>query len=332
MGPVPDSGPTQPIAGWVYEGKPLKMEPTSFRGYGQNIATLQGNLQGDTLAASTSLQGVGKDVSMSTGGFPPGAQMQQLAARNAGEVAQFLPAIGQNCTAIASVALIMADVFEGMDGDNAEMLNAIQWALGMPGAKKPENAPYYLDEKSTLSSLMEKQDEETAEPGEDKLIGSYSYPGGTVQVYRTDDGGTRTVSRTSTGITETLTDKKGNTVYETTTTPAGVTTTTNYVNGKPAGKSEVRTKPVQVKPNVVDEVTTHTETAANGKQTTTYDHVVTTTFQDGTHIRDYYSVDEHGNKSETRHIGVQGNPVTGQDWADLAEKRMEQARRAAGGM
>ncbi|MEU0462575.1 MULTISPECIES: hypothetical protein [unclassified Amycolatopsis] len=330
---IPDEGEGTPLAKWVTEGKPLKMEPNSFRGYGKNIATLQSNLQSDMLPASTSLQGVGKDTSMSTGGFPPGTQMAQLAARNAGEVAQFLPNIGQNCMAISSVACIMGDVFEGMDGDNAEMLNAIQWALGMPGAKRPDNAPAYLDPKNTLQSLAAEQDKKTAEPGEDELIGSYNMPGVHVELYRTGDGGTRSITRTADGITETVTDKDNNTVYTSTTTPSGQTTTVNYRDGKPVGKTVTSTQTVQRARGMTDEVTTNTEYDADGDVvSTTYDHAVTTTFQDGTHTRDYYSVDDKGNKSETRHIGVQGDPVTGQDWTELAQKRMEATRRATGGM
>jgi len=331
MAPIPDPGPSTPLASWVNDGEPLEMEPTSFRGYGQNIATLRGNLQDDNLTATTSLQGVGKDMSMSTGGFPAGTQMQQLAQRNAGEIAQFLPAIGQNCTAIASVALIMADVFEGMDGENAAMLNAIQWALNMPGAEKPANAPFYLNEKETLSKMAEEQEKKSADPGEDEFVSTYTFPGGAVHVYRTADGGTRTVSRSAYGVMETLTDKDGNKLYETETTPAGVTTTTTYANGKEAGTTKVETDKHK-KGNAVDEVTTITKTDPKGEEHVTQEHAVTTTFQDGSHTRDYYTVDENGNKSETRHIGIQGDPVTGQDWVDLAEKRTEQARRMAGGL
>lgn len=332
MGPRPDPGPTTPLAKWVSDGQALKMEPTSFRGYGKNIATLRSNLQDDTLVASTSLQGGGKDTSMSTGGFPPGTQMQQLASRNAAEMAAFLPDAGQNCLAISSVALIMADVFEGMDGSNAAMLNAIQWALGMPGATNPAGAPAYLDPKQTIESLMKKQGEDPADPHEDQLISTFSYTGVTVEVYRTGDGGTRSVTKTPQGTTETLTDKDGNTLYTLSTLPNGQTTTVAYVNGKPAGKTITSTRTEKRGSNVSDEVTTTTQYNADGKKvSTSTDHAVTTTFQDGTHIRDYYTEDQKGNRTNERHIGVQGDPVTGKDWQELAEQRMDRLRRTTGG-
>ncbi|NIH84499.1 hypothetical protein [Amycolatopsis granulosa] len=333
MGPRPDPEPTTPIAGWVSQGKPLKMDPASFRGYGKNIATLRGNLENDTLVASTSLQGGGKDISMSTGGFPPGTQMQQLCSRNAGEMAAFLPDMGQNIAAISSVALIMAEVFAGMDGSNAAMLNAVQWALCMPGATKPDGLPAGLDPKQTIESLMQKKGEIRADPHEDQLISTFTYTGVVIEVYRTGDGGTRSVTRTPEGRTETLTDKDGKTVYTTTVQPDGQTTTTSYVNGKRAGKTITSTTTEKHGANVSDEVTTTTRyDAEDTKLSVSHDHVKTTSFPDGTHIRDYYTVDEKGNRTNERHIGAQGDPVTGEDWEKLAQQRMDRLRRTTGGM
>jgi hypothetical protein len=60
--------------------------------------------------------------------------------------------------------------------------------------------------------------------------------------------------------------------------------------------------------------------------------MVTTKYEDGTHTRQYYNEDAKGHKSNERYIGPQGDPVTGKDWADLADQRMSDARNAASGM
>ncbi|WP_027941954.1 hypothetical protein [Amycolatopsis taiwanensis] len=334
-----DPGPTVPIAKWATDGKALKADPSSFSGYGKNVATLRGNLESDSLPANTALAGGGQDVALSTGGFPPGTTVQKLAGRNAREMAQCLPDLTNNLAAISSVALIMGDLFKDMDAQNSAMLNAVEWAFVMPGGNKPADLPYYIDPKQTLESLTEKS---TAPPptdtSGDKLLSKFNFGTGEVYTYQTADGGIRSKVITSNGETEMYTDKKGNTVYQIEKSSDGKTvTTTYYQHGKPVrGTRQVTTTDTATDKSskVTDQKTTVDQLDKDGKvvpKKTTTNHTVTTTYQDGTHTRQYYTEDAHGKKTNERDIGLQGDPVTGKDWSELADQRLAEANRVAGG-
>ncbi|TVT58657.1 hypothetical protein FNH05_06430 [Amycolatopsis rhizosphaerae] len=331
-----DPEPTVPIADWATEGKALKADPSSFTGYGENVATIRGNLESDNMSANTALRGGGEDTSLSTGGFEPGADLTSVVWRNTGEMAACVPDLDQNIAAIASVALILGDLYKDMDGHNKSMLEACEWAFAMPGADTPDNLPYYIDPKQTIESLMAQTP--TGSPGgdvaDDQLLSASSFTGATVATYKTSDGGIRSVVTTPDGVTEILTDNNGKTVYEVTTTPDGTTTTTTYRDGKPLGQTKSVSKTVE-SGDVTDEQTITTQYDENGKAIPgkkTVEHIVTTKYDDGQHTREYYTEDENQHRTNERYIGPQPDPVTGKDWKDLADQRLAETRRTLGGM
>ncbi|AIJ22176.1 hypothetical protein [Amycolatopsis methanolica] len=356
MAPIPDEPGSVPTPDWAANGAELELDPTNFRNYGKNIAQVGKELSSDTMSAQSALQGPGgKDMLMSSM-FEPGLDMQAFADRNAQEMGMFIPDLYKNVTAIASVALIMGEVFEKMDGNNASMVDAIEWAFQMDGAKKPGDVPSWLTDKHTIAKdLTPPPGTGVTRTGNDTMINQIVVGNMTITTYRTADGGTRTVQANGGVTTEYLDDKNGVRQYMITSTKGedeDTTVTTLYSNGAPVGETRRTTKhDVDSNPNVVHQVTTSQTYDKDGKPVKSdtpapSQHVVTYNFQDGSHARDYYSesvqkdvndVDHDGNteekvpvKTDERSVSTQHDLPSGADYRQNYDE-LEQARRAAAG-
>ncbi|GAB3579821.1 hypothetical protein GCM10027445_49090 [Amycolatopsis endophytica] len=318
MAPIPDEGSGTPTPDWAANGAELELDPKNFRNYGKNLDRVGEDLSGDAMSAQSALQGPGgRDMLMSTM-FEPGTDMQAFADRNAQEMGLFIPDLYKNVTALSSVALIMGEVFENMDGNNAAMLDAIEWAFQMDGAKKPGDMPSWLtDERTVAKDLTQPPGTGVTQPAGDTMINQIHYGDTTITTYRTDDGDIRTVQTTGGKTIEYLDNKDGQRQYmitHTTGADQDTTVTTTFVNGVAAGESRRTTKhDVDTKnPNVVHEVTTTRNYDKNGDPikgdgSNPSQHVVTYNFEDGSHAREYYTesnqpdvddVDHDGNKTE----------------------------------
>ncbi|MCI2421214.1 hypothetical protein MOQ72_27605 [Saccharopolyspora sp. K220] len=326
--PPPDPGGSGPS--WPTSGKELKADPSSLRGYGENVATIGKNLESDAMGPAMLVNGGGDDISISTGGFPEGTRAQTLVGRNGQEMMMFLQAVRQNHLAISSAAHTCADMYEGTDGSNAVRLAGVEWAFALPGAQRPAEAPAYL--KETLADGL-KNAGGPGPVGAEKLVETNHFSGGVAYKYEAPDGSVRTVVRTPEGITETGYNSQGAQVYTTTAQPGGtmITTTYNEKTGKVVNTSTRTVTNVPQGGGTVDEVTTVTNRDAEGRETRTEDHKVTTQYSDGTHTRQYYTEDEQGNRSGERYIGRQPEPVTPEDWAAEVEQNMARNRQMVGG-
>ncbi|MEV6234482.1 hypothetical protein AB0L88_42120 [Saccharopolyspora shandongensis] len=314
---------------WPTNGENLKADPSSLRGYGTNVATIGKNLQSDTMGGAMNINGVGDDISISTGGFPEGEQADQLMARNAQEMMRFLQDIRQNHLAISSVAHICADLYEDTDAANGVRLSGVEWAFHEPGAERPPGAPPYL--KETIADNMADAPKGLGKLGDEKLTGTHHFSGGVVYMYESKDGRTRSVVQTEGGITETGYDKNGNETYSTTSKPSGVMITKTYgENGKVVSTTNRSVESRKIAGGR-DEVTTVRTEQAGKKETVVEEHKVTRKYEDGTESHHYYK-EEEGKRSDERYIGRQPKRVTPEDWADEARRTMKENRRMAGGM
>lgn len=349
MAPVPDEGSGIPTPDWAAHGAELELDPKNFRNYGLNIAKVGADLNSDTMSANSALQGAGpKDMLMSTS-FEPGQDVQDFADRNAQEISLFITDLYKNVTAISSVALLMGEVFDTMDGNNAAMVNAVEWAFAMDGAKKPSGLPSWIDPKRTIASeLTPPPGTGVTSTGGDEKLNTIIVGNMTITTYRTSDGGTRTVQSNGATTTEYLDDKSGKRQYMIVSTKESgydQTVTTLYQNGAPAGETRRVTKhDVNDDPNIVDQVTTVQNLDADGKPVKgeeggkSAQHVVTHNYSDGTHSREYYTEtttkspagEEKTVRSDDRYVGTQADPPTGEDWRTSSDERIEEARRAAG--
>ncbi|MDQ0376150.1 hypothetical protein [Amycolatopsis thermophila] len=358
MAPIPEDDGGIPTPDWAAHGAELELDPTNFRNYGRNIAQVGKDLSTDSMSANSALQGPGpKDMLLSTS-FQPGQDVQAAATRNAQEVGLFVTDLTKNVTAIASVALLMGEVFENMDAGNAAMVDAVEWAFLMKGGKKPAGLPSWVDPKKTVADTF------AAPVGSgmtnttgDHLINTIVVGNMTITTYRTADGGTRTIQSNGVITTEYLDGKDGKRRYEIRTTKEegrDETVTINYLNGEPIGQTRRLTTTKKLDRNTTDQVTTIQQLDKDGKPRTSAaakqedpgtQHVVTHTYADGTHSREYYTekkvtdtddVNHNGNHTEKvpvrtdeRTIGVQADPPFTVDGRTMNE-RLEEARRAGG--
>ncbi|UQS23651.1 hypothetical protein L1857_12860 [Amycolatopsis thermalba] len=356
MAPIPDEPGTVPSAEWAAKGAELELDPTNFRNYAKNLGLIAADLNSDMMSAQSALQGPGgKDMLMSTM-FEPGQDMQAFADRNAQELGMFMPDAHQNVKVLESVGYIFGDFFENMDGGNSAMLEVLQWAFRMDGAKKPEGVPSWLDEKKTVAEyLTPPAGTGVTQTGKDEQLNQIVVGNMTITTFRTPDGGIRTVQTNGNVTTEYLDDKNGNRQYMITSTKGDhetTTVTTAYHNGAPAGETRRTTKhDTDSDPNVVHQVTTSQSYDKDGKPVKSdapakSQHVVTYNHQDGTHSRQYYSesmqkdvndVDRDGNrdekvptKTDQRTVGAQHDLPTGAD-VRQGHPELDQARRSIPG-
>lgn len=337
MGEPPYSGPV--AAPWTYQGDAtIDADSSTFRGYATNVAAIGTNLQDDMMGPVMLLHGGGKDVSLSTGSFPEGSYCDQLNSRNASEMVAFIQDLRQNLAAIPSCAHILADLYEEADNASGASLNAVNWAFAMPGADKPANLPQYLAEGKTIEQAMAESGASDINPQDDVLVSSKSYGPVTITEYRTASGGTRTVTSHPGGTTEVGYDKDGNIRYEVRTDLTGDSVTTSYND-----EGEKVSTTTKESTEITNGNTTHSQVAttsvdAEGNETTTTRHIITTRHDDGTQSRQYYTLtekeDENGNvtteRTDERYIAAQPPAMTTEDWMRQTDQTLQQATMRTG--
>ncbi|EHR48554.1 hypothetical protein SacmaDRAFT_0244 [Saccharomonospora marina XMU15] len=337
MGEPPYSGPV--AAPWTFQGDAtIDADSSTFRGYATNVAAIGTNLQDDMMGPVMLVNGGGKDVSLSTGGFPEGSYCDQLNSRNASEIVAFIQDLRQNLTAIPSGAHILADLYENTDNASGATLDAVNWAFAMPGAEKPANLPQYLAEGKTIEQAMTENGAADINPNDDVLISTKSYGPVTIYEYRTASGGTRQVTHHPGGTTEVGYDKKGNTVYEVTTDLNGDSVTTSYNDEGEQVSTTTKESTEVTRGNTTHSQVTTTAVDANGNETTTTRHIVTTKHEDGTESREYYTVtekqDENGKvtteRTDERYIPRQPPAVTTDDWMRQTDDALQRATMRTG--
>lgn len=361
MAPEPPSKDAVPAPAWATDGAAIELDPTSFRNYGRNVAKISNDISTDTVSANMALRGPGpKDMLMSTS-FGPGQEMQDSAFGNAEELGMFLLALPTNVSSIASGGLLLGDIFGSMDGDNAAMLNAVQFAFRMPGAKKPAGLPSWIDTKKTVADTLAMRAESTSavNTAGDKLISTVVVDGTTITTYQTHGGGVRTVLSKGATTTEYAIGKDGKRLYEIKTIKKTEgegknkeevleTITTHYENDARSGQERRVTRTKHLDKNTDDQFTTVEQLDKDGRPRKTDeqrlpDHVVTYRHSDGTHSREYYTetrkqdttdVNHNGDKKEMiagrtneRKVGPQADPQLSDD---AYRERLNQARHLGG--
>jgi hypothetical protein len=318
--------------GWASSKDHLQADPSTFRGYGENIAKLRFDFQTDVTGAGMSLRGTGQDTSVSTGMYEPGQTCGDLADSNGAEMVAALQDLLTSLTAIPAAILTMADLFDGTVARGAAAIaqaEALSWAFATPGADKPAGVPSYI--KGTIQGQMKKYAKDGGNAvGTDKLIESGLYSGASVAVYQAAGGGKRYVVRTpGGGYTEWGENADGVRTYLVTQSGNGPMVTTSYDKGKVMNVTK-RYEPVNAPlpvvfekdvVSVVDERQRVETYDKNGKLTaTTTDHLVVTKYNDKTETHGYYT-EENGKKTNESSVGRQPAAATPETWTELARKQ-----------
>lgn len=332
-------------AGWASAKDHLKADPSTFRGYGENIAKLRYDFQSDITGAGMSLRGTGKDTSISTGMYEPGQTCSDLVDSNGMEMVDALKDFLTSMTAIPAAILTMADLFDSTvaRGESAiAQAAAMSWAFVMPGADKPAGVPSYI--KGTIQGFQKKYEKDAVDPNSagDKLTEGGLYSGASVAVYQTATGGLRYVVRTpGGGYVEWGEDAKGKRTYQVTQdSPNGPVVTTNYSDGKETSVTK-RYAPTTTRLDVdlpakdvtgVRDERQKVETYKDGKLTSTKtDHTTVTEYSDKTESHHYYT-DEDGKKTKESSVGRQPPAVNPEDWGDLARQQSRDMMAKAKGL
>ena len=328
--------PDRPM--WGFEGEKLSADPDTLAGYGKNAAKIAINLQEDAFGPAKLISGVGVDNSISTGQYPEGSRAQFLCSRNAGEMLQFLADGYQTCLALASSALILGDLLKNEDLDGKAMVNAVNWTLVQPGAKKPDGLPYYID-----GSTIEGQEKEVPagksfeNPATDKLIGHAMVGDNIVYIYRTASGTIRTIENGSRGYIEIGYKKDGTTkVFQTTSDKNGMIVTKSFEDDgktvKGTTTQSTHTTTASATPHLHDTVERTESVDADGNLTgSTVKYTRTTSYNDGTSSREQYTeiTDDKGETTITdiRHITRQPEAVTGEEFNEVTREKLNETQK-----
>ena len=320
---------------WSVDGEKLKADPHTMTGYGKNAAIIGKNFQADISGPVMLIRGSGQDIAISRGAFPEGTTCQTLLERNASEMFQFLGDAYRNILAIASCTLVLGDVLKTEDLKGAAMVNAVEWALVMPGARKPAGLPSYIDGKT----LNDGEKEETAiaasfdnPDGEKLLPGSHTAGNLSYASYLTSAGTIRRVimDMTTGSYTEIGYRKDGRTmVFKTVGDSDGNATTISYDKKGKVDGTVVRTT-VNTTPSVTGGVYYKDETVkryeADGTLSSSSTTHTKTLSQDiGTATRDSYTETTADGKttiSEVQHVTKQPEAVDAEDYLKFTDERV----------
>lgn len=318
---------------WSVDGEKLKADPHTMAGYGKNAAIIGKNFQGDISGPVMLLRGGGQDIAISRGAFPEGTTCQTLLERNASEMFQFLGDAYKNLLAIASCTLVLGDLLKTEDLKGAAMVNAVEWALVMPGARKPAGLPSYIDGKT----LNDGEKEETAiaasfgNPEGEKLIHSHVAGNLSYSTYLTSAGTIRSIIKNMDGsYTEIGYRKDGRTmVFKTTGDSDGNATTISYDKKGKVDGTAVRTT-VNTTPSVTGGVYYKDETVkryeADGTlASSSTTHIKTLSQDNGTATRDYYTettIEGKTTISDVRHVTKQPEAVDAEDYLKFTDERV----------
>ncbi|WP_199434138.1 hypothetical protein [Qaidamihabitans albus] len=343
-------------AGWATGGdEPLDADLGTLRGFGENTASMAGNLQDDLMGEASYVTGDGE--SFSTGGFPPGDRAQDAAGLAASDMLEALRISETNLRALSMAAHVCADLFGDTDNMNSSALNAVSYAFAEEGAGRPAGLPGYID--GTLHDRLGIGGADGDYAGGMELVEerTMTYAAGvtvTMRVYEAPDGSRRTTWTHADGTyRETSYDSDGNLRYETSGTEGGTLTTkmwdeqgdltsvsetrggesvtTQYSGGQVVGRVEqTRTESGSAAHGFIERRTITEHYDADGNLVPDRTRIETErTYDDGT-VEIGTTDPDDGTFAPDRHIpALEGDPspdgVDPSDAADLAEHRAEEA-------
>jgi hypothetical protein len=327
---------------WSVDGEKLKADPTTMEGFGKNAAIIGKNFQADISGPVMLIRGSGEDIAISRGGFPEGTKCQGLLERNSAEMFQFLGDAYKNVLAIASCTLVLADLLKTTDLKGAAMTNAVEWALVMPGARKPDGLPSYIDGSTLNDQEKEKTPIEAtfANPEAEKLVSSHVAGNLSYSTYLTPAGTIRSVIRNVDGsYTEIGYRKDGKTmVFKTTGDSDGNATTISYAKNGETVDGKVSRTTVNTTPSVTGGIYYKDETVkrynGDGELTSSETTHTKTTSQDkGTATRDSYTettIDGKTTISDVQHVTKQPDAVDAEDYLKFTGEREQEIAKQYG--
>lgn len=202
--------------GWATSGpNDLDADPSSIRGFADNIAAMAGNVEDDLPNVSGGLMGRDLDdqAAFSQGGFKPGQDAQEVANEKAEEMSAGVQATHIDLTAISMASHMVADILSGGDGLAALGPNTIDYAFADPDANRPAGVPYYvqgtLHDKMSISENEKKEEEPISKKTHDTIDGTVIS-----ERFRTADGGIRLKITNPDGTYKEWTrDENGNLIF-----------------------------------------------------------------------------------------------------------------------
>ena len=256
----PDSSATSrnTSSDWLGDMKPVDLNLHGLADYANNLKTISENLGHHQPRVLEQMREIIPDAFF--GGFPEIEESGRVHAQNLGEFSQYLRFLAQAVLNVGSAAQTVADSYHSTDGWSAASLDAVKFAFGDPGAKRPPGLPSWVPTTTWLDSYLQQQAKDAQQGGQDTTwspAGSTTDPTtGTVTMTYTDNA----------GHTKTITiEHAGNQTITTTTTPQGTTVVTSTTSTYPYGS--VTTKTTKA-PNGHISTTTE-ETYSNGSTSTT---------------------------------------------------------------
>lgn len=139
-------------------GETVAVSPEALRTMGGDITEARETLEDDN--NGNLLGGVGDHRQVSEGSFPPGLQAQSHLTGHVSGIDKALATIQTKMVGLCSAALILADVY-----DSADHEEALRFAFAEPGVEAPGGLPMGVDPDS---SFLQQQQEEHGEAGDDE--------------------------------------------------------------------------------------------------------------------------------------------------------------------
>lgn len=299
---------------WPTEGDVLEYDPSTFGGFGKNVAVMGANLQDDVGGGVNGLRDLGDGSRLSTGGYPEGGTCSDLVSENAEFMQSLLGVLASSFPAAASAALHCRDFYERMDGDLAATAEGVEWAFA-GGGTPPPGAPRTGEEYQTYDGVRA--------DGKEKLVEQGSGFGTTWQIYESKDGTVRRVIHTADGMSETIESPSGVVLSSYIAQSDGSSVTKNWnENGTYQGKTVREVSKVTDGNRIHETSTTTTYNENNEQGSSTAKHKVTTEYDDGTESRHSYTEDAEGDSTNEVYVGRQPAAVTQDDYGDLMDKQL----------
>ena len=221
--------------GWGQGEEPVDADLDGMGDFVKNMETLKDNLGTHswyfTEVAELPNQGLGVT------GYDDGVTTMRVLAANAAEFQGFYQMLKQGYMNIAMGGQDCIDAMGGKDNLNGISLNAVKFALDLPGADRPAGLPKQIG-KTWSDAFMEQQEEQgSTDPASQGGETSHWTPGGAgppptpgmdTKTYTDQYGNTRTVMTSTDGNTRiiTQTSADGKSVVTTKTVDSGGSTTT----------------------------------------------------------------------------------------------------------
>ena len=180
---------------WLDDFKPLQVKLSGMVDYAKALQTISMNLMGHRMRIVEQMNQVLSSGAFA-GGFPEVNFASSLHQQNMSEFNQYIQNLYDGIFHTANAAKAIADTYGDRDGLSAIDLNAVQFAFGDPGAKRPSTLP-----KSIGQTFAQQAAQDAAKGGDDKKnriwtsTGTTVNPdGGMTQTYVDQFGETRTIT------------------------------------------------------------------------------------------------------------------------------------------